>query len=136
MFFECVDMIMLANSEVKLSDYEQLVLKSIAPLIDLDAIVDRLQAFDCQGCMPFTKEQVKFAFLKWLEKHLDEIESEPQWYVDRNPKHFDKQMPFPDEYDDCYCDPAYIVEQMIGDGEADRQIALAEELREEIYMGW
>jgi hypothetical protein len=85
---------------------DKMLLDSIGKLIDLDAIIDRLQAIDCQQCAAFTNEQVKFAFLKWIENHLESIEMQPEWFINKDFKHFNKHLPeldgtyFPDqEYD-------------------------------------
>jgi tRNA nucleotidyltransferase/poly(A) polymerase len=91
------------NSEIasKLSD--KILADAISKLINLDDIVDRLQAVDCQHCAPFTTEQVKFAFLKWLENHLESIEMQPEWFIHRDFKHFERHLPeldssfFPEE---------------------------------------
>jgi hypothetical protein len=52
----------LANYVTITSASDKMLCEAIGKLIDLDAIVDRLQATDCQHCAPFTIEQVKFAF--------------------------------------------------------------------------
>ena len=50
---------------------EKMLADAIGKLIDLDAITQRLLATDCQQCSLFTHEQVKLAFLKWIEHNLD-----------------------------------------------------------------
>ena len=80
--------------------------EAIGKLIDLDAIVDRLQATDCQHCAPFTIEQVKFAFKEWIEQHIESNEMQPEWFINREFKHFDRHLPeldsyyFPEQEDD------------------------------------
>jgi hypothetical protein len=88
-----------SNSEIasKLSD--NVLTEAISKLINLDEIVDRLQAVDCQHCAPFTPEQVKFAFLKWIENHLESIELQPEWFIHRDFKHFERHLP---ELDGAY----------------------------------
>lgn len=81
----------------KLSD--KILESAIGKLIDLDAIVDRLQATDCQQCAAFTHQQVKFAFLKWIENHIESIEMQPEWFTNQNFKHFSKHLP---ELDGAY----------------------------------
>ncbi|MEG4044598.1 hypothetical protein [Microcoleus sp. Pol17_C1] len=89
---------------------DRILLEAIGKLIDLNEIVDRLQALDCLQCSLFTPDQVKFAFLKWLENHLESIEMQPEWFINKDFKHFDRYLPFDDlqeatdlrEYDvDC-----------------------------------
>jgi hypothetical protein len=86
------------NSEIasKLSD--KILADAISKLINLDDIVDRLQGLDSQHCAPFTPEQVKFAFLKWLENHLESIELQPEWFIYQDSKHFDRHLPELDGY--------------------------------------
>jgi hypothetical protein len=86
------------NSEIasKLSD--KILAEAISKLINLDDIVDRLQGLDSQHCAPFTPEQVKFAFLKWLENHLESIELQPEWFIYQDSKHFDRHLPELDGY--------------------------------------
>jgi hypothetical protein len=76
--------------------FDKMLAESIGKLIDLDAIVDRLQAVDCQQCSMFSHEQVKYAFLKWLEQHIDSIEDQPEWFLNNEPKHFYRHLPFDD----------------------------------------
>ncbi|MEG4445081.1 hypothetical protein QUB47_23640 [Microcoleus sp. AT9_B5] len=73
---------------------DQMLLETIGKLINLDEIVDRLQAIDHHQCSLFTPEQVKFAFLKWIENHLESIELQPEWYLNKDFKHFDRHLPF------------------------------------------
>ncbi|MEG5033369.1 hypothetical protein [Microcoleus sp. AT3-D2] len=79
---------------------DQMLLEAIGKLINLNEIVDRLQALDCQQCSLFTPNQVKFAFLKWIENHLESIELQPEWYLSKDFKHFDRHLPF-DELQDA-----------------------------------
>jgi hypothetical protein len=78
---------------------DRMLLEAIGKLINLDEIVDRLQALDCQQCSLFTPDQVKFAFLKWIENHLESIELQPEWFLNQNFKHFDRHLPFNDLQD-------------------------------------
>ena len=78
---------------------DQMLLEAIGKLINLNEIVDRLQALDCQQCSLFTPNQVKFAFLKWIENHLESIELQPEWYLSQDFKHFDRHLPFNDLQD-------------------------------------
>ena len=73
---------------------DQMLLEAIGKLINLDEIVDRLQAMDHHQCSLFMPEQVKFAFLKWIENHLESIELQPEWYLTKDFKHFDRHLPF------------------------------------------
>ncbi|MEG4424988.1 MULTISPECIES: hypothetical protein [unclassified Microcoleus] len=73
---------------------DQMLLEAIGKLINLNEIVDRLQALDHQQCSLFTADQVKFAFLKWIENHLESIELQPEWYLSKDFKHFDRHLPF------------------------------------------
>jgi hypothetical protein len=75
---------------------EKILAESISKLIDLDAITERLLATDCQQCSNFTHEQVKFAFLKWIEQHIESIEMQPEWFINNEPKHFYRHLPFND----------------------------------------
>lgn len=75
---------------------DRILLEAIGKLINLNEIVDRLQALDHHQCSLFTPEQVKFAFLKWIENHLESIELQPEWYLNQNFKHFDRYLPFDD----------------------------------------
>ncbi|MEG4302405.1 hypothetical protein [Microcoleus sp. D3_18a_C4] len=94
--------------------FDNMLADAIGKLIDLDPIVDRLLATDCQQCSMFTHEQVKFAFLKWIEHNLDSIEMQPEWFIHQEPKHFYRHLPFDDlqeatdlrEYDyaEIYCE--------------------------------
>lgn len=72
----------------------EILADSIGKLIDLDAITERLLATDCQQCSMFTHEQVKLAFLKWIEQHIDSIEEQPDWFINNEPKHFYRHLPF------------------------------------------
>ncbi|MEG3933773.1 MULTISPECIES: hypothetical protein [unclassified Microcoleus] len=74
--------------------YDRMLLEAIGKLIDLDQIVERLLALDCQQCSLFTPDQVKFAFLKWIENHVESIELQPEWYLHKDFKHFDRHLPF------------------------------------------
>ncbi len=73
---------------------EKMLADAIGKLIDLDAITERLLATDCQQCSNFTHEQVKLAFLKWIEHNLDSIEEQPEWFLNNEPKHFYRHLPF------------------------------------------
>ena len=73
---------------------EKMLADAIGKLIDLDAITQRLLATDCQQCSLFTHEQVKLAFLKWIEHNLDSIEEQPEWFLNNEPKHFYRHLPF------------------------------------------
>jgi|GEM_PF-2358025 len=73
---------------------DQMLLEAIGKVVNLDEIVDRLQALDCQQCSLFTPDQVKFAFLKWIENHLESIEMQPEWFINQDFKHFDRHLPF------------------------------------------
>ncbi|MEG4210421.1 hypothetical protein [Microcoleus sp. S13_B4] len=73
---------------------DQILLETIGKLINLDEIVDRIQAMDHHQCSLFMPEQVKFAFLKWIENHLESIELQPEWYLTKDFKHFDRHLPF------------------------------------------
>jgi hypothetical protein len=75
---------------------DRMLLEAIGKLINLDEIVDRLQALDCQQCSLFTPDQVKFAFLKWIENHVESIELQPEWFINQDFKHFDRHLPFDD----------------------------------------
>lgn len=78
---------------------DRILLEAIGKLINLDEIVDRLQALDCQQCSLFTPNQVKLAFLKWIENHLESIELQPEWFINKDFKHFDRHLPFNDLQD-------------------------------------
>lgn len=78
---------------------DRMLLEAIDKLINLNEIVDRLQALDCQQCSLFTPDQVKFAFLKWIENHLESIELQPEWFLNQDFKHFDRHLPFNDLQD-------------------------------------
>ncbi|MEG4857098.1 hypothetical protein QUB75_04710 [Microcoleus sp. K1-B6] len=78
---------------------DQMLLEAIGKLINLNEIVDRLQALDHQQCSLFTPDQVKFAFLKWIENHLESIEMQPEWFINHDFKHFDRHLPFNDLQD-------------------------------------
>ena len=73
---------------------DQMLLEAIGKLNNLNEIVDRLQALDHQQCSLSTADQVKFAFLKWIENHLESIELQPEWYLSKDFKHFDRHLPF------------------------------------------
>ncbi|MEG4396447.1 hypothetical protein QUB30_29100 [Microcoleus sp. BROC3] len=79
---------------------DQILLEAIGKLINLDEIVERLQAIDHQQSSLFTPDQVKFAFLKWIENHLESIELQPEWYLNKDFKHFNRHLPF-DELQDA-----------------------------------
>ncbi|MEG4350202.1 hypothetical protein QUA74_10720 [Microcoleus sp. LAD1_D3] len=74
--------------------YDRMLLEAIGKLINLNEIVERLQALDHHQCSLFTPDQVKFAFLKWIEHHLESIEMQPEWYLNNDFKHFDRHLPF------------------------------------------
>ena len=76
--------------------FDKMLADSIGKLIDLDAITERLLATDCQQCSLFTHEQVKLAFLKWIEHNLDSIEEQPEWFINQDLKHFYRHLPFDD----------------------------------------
>jgi hypothetical protein len=86
------------NSEIASKSSDKILAEAISKLINLDDIVDRLQGLDSQHCAPFTPEQVKFAFLKWLENHLESIELQPEWFIYQDSKHFDRHLPELDGY--------------------------------------
>jgi len=86
------------NSEIGSKSSDKILAEAIGKLINLDEIVDRLQAVDCQHCAPFTTKQVKFAFLKWLENHLESIEMQPEWFIYQDSKHFERHLPELDGY--------------------------------------
>ena len=86
------------NSEIASKSSDKILAEAIIKLINLDDIVDRLQGLDSQHCAPFTPEQVKFAFLKWLENHLESIELQPEWFIYQDSKHFDRHLPELDGY--------------------------------------
>jgi hypothetical protein len=86
------------NSEIASKSSDKILADAISKLINLDDIVDRLQGLDSQHCAPFTPEQVKFAFLKWLENHLESIELQPEWFIYQDSKHFDRHLPELDGY--------------------------------------
>jgi tRNA nucleotidyltransferase/poly(A) polymerase len=86
------------NSEIASKSSDKILADAISKLINLDDIVDRLQGLDSQHCAPFTPEQVKFAFLKWLENHLESIEMQPEWFIYQDSKHFDRHLPELDGY--------------------------------------
>ncbi len=79
---------------------DNLLADAIGKLIDLDAITERLLATDCQQCSNFTHEQVKLAFLKWIEHNLESIEEQPEWFLNNEPKHFYRHLPFDEQGDD------------------------------------
>ena len=72
----------------------QILADAIGKLVNLDEIVERLLATDCQQCSLFTHEQVKLAFLKWIEQHTESIEMQPEWFLNNEPKHFYRHLPF------------------------------------------
>ena len=78
----------------KSTAFDKMLADAIGKLIDLDAITERLLATDCQQCSLFTHEQVKLAFLKWIEHNLDSIEEQPEWFLNNEPKHFYRHLPF------------------------------------------
>ena len=82
--------------------FNKMLAESIGKLIDLDAITERLLATDCQQCSLFTHEQVKLAFLKWIEHNLDSIEEQPEWFLNEEPKHFYRHLPFDDLQQDDF----------------------------------
>jgi len=86
------------NSQIPWKASDRILEEAIGKLINLDEIVDRLQATDCQNCAPYTAQQVKFAFLKWIENHLESIEQQPEWFLNNDAKHFDKHLPEIDSY--------------------------------------
>ena len=96
----------LANYVTITSASDKMLCEAIGKLIDLDAMVDRLQATDCQHCAPFTIEQVKFAFKEWIEQHIESIEIQPEWFINREFKYCDRHLPeldsyyFPEQEDD------------------------------------
>jgi hypothetical protein len=96
----------LANYVTITSASDKMLCEAIGKLIDLDAMVDRLQATDCQHCAPFTIEQVKFAFKEWIEQHIESIEMQPEWFINREFKYCDRHLPeldsyyFPEQEDD------------------------------------
>lgn len=99
-------MTILANLTTKLTVSDKMLADAIGKLINLNEIVERLLATDCQQCSLFTHEQVKFAFLKWIEEHIESIEMQPEWFIHKDFKHFSKHLPdldgayFPEqEYD-------------------------------------
>ncbi|MEG3981858.1 hypothetical protein QUA08_13890 [Microcoleus sp. T3B2] len=94
--------------------FDKMLAESIGKLIDLNAITERLLATDCQQCSMFSHEQVKYAFLKWLEQHIDSIEMQSEWFINEEPKHFYRHLPFDDlqeatdlreyDYEETYCE--------------------------------
>jgi len=87
-------MSILANLTVKWTTSDKMLADAIGKMIDLDAVIERLQAVDCQNCSLFTKEQVRFAFLKWIEHHIESIEMQPEWYINRDFRYFERNLPF------------------------------------------
>lgn len=94
------------NATIPWTAFDRMFEQVIEKLMNLNEIVDRLQATDCQNCAAFTPEQVKFAFLKWLQNNLDSIEMQAEWFINQEPKHFERHLPeldngyFPEqEYD-------------------------------------
>ncbi|PSB49751.1 hypothetical protein C7B67_16375 [filamentous cyanobacterium Phorm 6] len=81
---------------VKWTESTKVLLKFMEQVVNLDEVIERLQATDCQSCSLFTQEQVKFAFLKWIEQHIESIESDPEWFINRDFKHFYRNLPFDD----------------------------------------
>ena len=86
----------------KSTGFDKILESAISKLIDLDAITERLLATDCQQCSLFTHEQVKFAFLKWIEQHIESIEMQPEWFINHDFKHFDRNLPFDELQDEHY----------------------------------
>ncbi|MEG5175577.1 hypothetical protein [Microcoleus sp. B3-D7] len=97
------------NSQIPWKPSDRILEEALAKLINLDEIVDRLYAIDFHHCAPYTPQQVRFAFLKWVENHLESIEQQPEWFLKENSKHFDKHLPeidgywFPEEEYDQEC---------------------------------
>ncbi|MEG4907016.1 hypothetical protein QUA85_11355 [Microcoleus sp. F8-C4] len=91
------------HATIPWTDFDRMFEQVIGKVLNLDEIIERLQATDCQNCAPFTTEQVKFAFLKWLQNNLDSIEMQPEWFINQEPKHFERYLPeldngyFPEE---------------------------------------
>ena len=88
---------------------------------------------DCQQCSLFTHEQVKLAFLKWIEHNLDSIEEQPEWFLNNEPKHFYRHLPFDElqeatdlrEYendDEKYADMCAEMDARINSGEVSQDI--------------
>ena len=101
------DAITAQCEQVKWKASDIMLADSIGKLINLDEIVDRLLATDCQQCSLFTHEQVKFAFLKWVEEHIESIEIDPEWFLSKEPKHFYRNLPFDklqENYDDGFAE--------------------------------
>ncbi len=103
------------NATIPWSDYDRMFEQVIGKVINLDEIIERLQATDCQHCAPFTAEQVKFAFLKWFQNNLDLIEMQAEWFINQEPKHFNRYLP---ELDNGYFpeeeyDPGVLYEEQI-----------------------
>ncbi|MEG3842624.1 hypothetical protein [Microcoleus sp. herbarium14] len=102
--------------------FDKMLESAIGKLIDLDTITERLLATDCQQCSLFTREQVQHAFLKWVEHNLDSIEEQPEWFLNNEPKHFYRHLPFDDlqestdlreyDYEEMY-------EAMVSEGDRD-----------------
>ncbi len=126
-------MTMLAHilpNEEHLNVYNDMLVDSIGKLIDLDAITERLLATDCQQCSLFTHEQVKLAFLKWIEHNLDSIEEQPEWFLNNEPRHFYRHLSFDElqeatdlreyDYEEMY-------EAMAGEGNPDNESSLEDD---------
>lgn len=77
-----------------------MVADAIGKLIEVDEIVERLLATDCQQCSNFTHDQVKHAFLKWIRHHVESIEEQPEWFLNNEPKHFNRFLPFDELQED------------------------------------
>jgi hypothetical protein len=89
--------------------------------IDIDKIVDRLQALTTQNSNFFTPEEVKVALLNWLQHHIESIESDPEWFINQNPKHFTKHLDFDRLQEEAAIEEGYdfasTAEQVLSDRE-------------------
>ncbi|MDQ2096748.1 MAG: hypothetical protein QQW96_03775 [Tychonema bourrellyi B0820] len=93
------------NSTVNWKPSDIMLADSIGQLIDLNEIADRLLATDCQQCSLFNHEEVKLAFLRWVQEHIDSIAEQPEWFLGKDPKNFNRNLPFDklqEDYDDGF----------------------------------
>jgi len=125
------------NSQIPWKPSDRILEEAIGKIINLDEIVNRLHNVDFHNCAPYTAQQLKFAFLKWIENHLESIEQQPEYFLKESAKHFDKHLP---EIDDFYFqeqdDLDFFHEQIVEKWHQAKAAQAAQKEVEEAFSPW
>jgi hypothetical protein len=59
----------------------------------LESIIERLKDSEIGYCHLFDDETVKTAFFQWFDKFINDIEEEPEYFINNKKKHFVNSLP-------------------------------------------